>query len=173
MRIARGSKRRTMAEIRQMTSIQVGDQAPDVTVETHDGRRFTLSDFRGQRVVVLFFYPSDGTPVCTAESCAFRDSYADFVAAGAVVIGVSSDSPERHRTFAAEHRLPFFLVSDPSGELRKAFGVPKMLALLPGRATYAIDTKGVVRLIFNSPFAASRHVTEALRVVKQLAGESV
>jgi len=87
-----------------MASIQVGDQAPDFTAETHDGRRFTLSEFRG-KVVVLFFYPSDGTPVCTAESCAFRDAYADFVAAGAVVIGVSGDSPESHRTFAAEHRL--------------------------------------------------------------------
>src|SRR6266481_1718370 len=152
-----------------MASIQVGDHAPDFTAETHDGRRFTLSEFRGQKVVVLFFYPSDGTPVCTAESCAFRDSYADFLAAGAVVIGVSGDSPESHRAFAADLRLPFFLVSDQSGDIRKAFGVPKTLGLLPGRVTYVIDTMGVVRLRFSSQLAGSRHVTEALRVVKQLA----
>jgi len=156
-----------------MASIQVGDHAPDFTAEAHDGRRFTLSEFHGQKVVVLFFYPSDGTPVCTAESCAFRDAYTDFVEAGAVVIGVSGDSPESHRTFAAEHRLPFVLVSDQSGVIRTAFGVPKTPGVLPGRVTYVIDTKGFVRLLFNSQLAASRHVTEALRVVKQLAAECV
>jgi peroxiredoxin Q/BCP len=155
-----------------MASIQVGDHAPDFTAETHDGRRFTLSEFSGHKVVVLFFYPAVGTPVCTAESCAFRDAYADFVDAGAVVIGVSGDSPDSHRTFAAEHRLPFLLVSDESGELRKVFGVAKTLGVLPGRVTYVIDTTGMVRLLFNSQLAASRHVTEALRMVKQLAGES-
>src|SRR5690242_18394830 len=119
-----------------MASIQVGDHAPDFTADTHDGRRLALSNFRGQKVVVLFFYPRDGTPVCTAENCAFRDSYADFTEAGAVVIGVSGDSPERHRTFVADHHLPFLLVSDQSGDIRKTFGVPKTLGVLPGRVTY-------------------------------------
>jgi peroxiredoxin Q/BCP len=154
-----------------MASIQVGDQAPDFTAEAHDGRRFSLSEFRGQKAVVVFFYPRDGTPVCTAESCAFRDSYADFAEAGAVVIGVSGDSPESHRTFAADHRLPFLLVSDQGGDIRKAFGVPKTLGVLPGRVTYVIDKRGIVQFLFSSQLAASRHVTESLRVVKQLAQE--
>lgn len=156
-----------------MASIQVGDSVPEISAETQDGGQFTLSEFRGKQVVVLFFYPGDGTPVCTAEACAFRDSYEDFAKAGAVVIGISGDSNDSHRKFAADHRLPFLLASDPQGEVRKALGVPKTLGLFPGRVTYVIDKQGIVRLSFNSPFGASRHVTEALQVVKQLAAEQV
>src|SRR6185503_1461565 len=115
-----------------MAAIHAGDPAPDFAAEAHDGTRFKLSDFRGQKAVVLFFYPSDGTPVCTAEVCAFRDSFADFAEAGAVVIGVSRDSLESHRDFAAKQRLPFLLVSDQDGAIRKSFGVPKTLVILPG-----------------------------------------
>jgi peroxiredoxin Q/BCP len=151
-----------------MSAIRVGDPAPDFTAEAHDGQQIKLADFRGQ-VVVLFFYPSDGTPVCTAEACAFRDSYADFAAAGAAVIGVSSDSAQSHQKFAADHGLPFLLVTDKGGALRKAFGVPRTLGIFPGRVTYVIDKQGLVRLIFNSQFSASGHATEALAVVRQLA----
>jgi peroxiredoxin Q/BCP len=152
-----------------MPSIQVGDPAPDFTAEAHDGQRFSLADYRGQRVVVLFFYPSDGTPVCTAEACAFRDSIADFAVAGAVVIGISGDSTESHRAFAANHHLPYLLLSDKDGAIRRAFGVPKSLGIFPGRVTYVIDKCGIVRLLFNSPLAASGHVNEALQVVRTLA----
>ncbi len=154
-----------------MTAIQVGDAAPDFTAESHDGKQLSLADYRGHHVVVLFFYPSDGTPVCTAEACAFRDAYADFASAGAVVIGVSSDSPQRHRAFVADHRLPFVLVTDRDGALRRAFGVPRTLGIFPGRVTYVIDKRGIVRLLFNSQLAATRHVTEALSAVQQLASE--
>ena len=154
-----------------MKAIQIGDRAPDFTVEVQDGREIALADYRGQ-VVVLFFYPSDGTPVCTAEACAFRDAYADFAQAGATVIGVSSDSHESHRKFIADHRLPFLLASDPQGALRKLFGVPKTLGTFPGRVTYVIDKQGAVRLVFNSQLSASRHVSQALRAVRQLAAEA-
>ena len=70
--------------------VAVGDQAPDFAVTGHDGQEVRLSDYRGKKVVVLFFYPKDGTPICTQEACAFRDAYEDFVEAGAVVIGVSA-----------------------------------------------------------------------------------
>jgi peroxiredoxin Q/BCP len=159
--------------ISSMASIQVGDYAPNLTAEAHNGQQLNLADYRGQQVVVLFFYPSDGTPICTAEVCAFRDSYADFAEAGAVVIGISGDSLDRHRTFATDHRLPFLLVSDSDGAIRKAFGAPKTLGVFPGRVTYVIDKRGIVRLLFSSQLAASRHVTEALRVVKQLVEETV
>jgi peroxiredoxin Q/BCP len=128
-----------------------------------------LSEFLGSKAVVLFFYPKDGTVVCTKEACSFRDAYEDFVQAGAVVIGVSSDSTENHRAFASGHRLPFILLADADGYLRKAFGVPKTLGIMPGRVTYVIDKEGIVRHVFSSQFAADRHVAEALAVVRRLA----
>lgn len=152
-------------------AIKVGDAAPDFTMETHDGRTISLAEFRGKHVVVLYFYPKDGTRVCTAEACSFRDSFEDFSQAGAVVIGVSADSLERHRTFAARERLPFTLLSDTDGKLRKAFGVPSILWMVPGRVTFVIDKRGVVRHVFNSLFTSDKHVQEALAVVKQLERE--
>jgi peroxiredoxin Q/BCP len=124
-----------------------------------------LSDFLGKRVVVLFFYPRDGTPICTKEACSFRDSYRQFMDAGAEVVGVSSDSAASHRDFAHQHDLPFHLISDADGSLRKAFGVPRTLGLLPGRVTYVIDKAGIVRLIFSAQFASEEHVQQALRAV--------
>jgi peroxiredoxin Q/BCP len=82
------------------------------------------------------------------------------------VVGVSSDSLESHQKFATEHRLPFLLVSDADGSLRKAFGVPKTLGFLPGRTTFVIDRQGVVRHVFSAQFAAERHVREALSAVQ-------
>ena len=151
-----------------MKKIQVGDHAPEFTWSTRTGEQLCLSDFRNKKVVVLFFYPKDGTAVCTKEACAFRDAYDRFVEAGAVVIGVSGDSAERHSAFAARHNLPFYLVSDAEGSIREAFGVPRTLGLLPGRVTYVIDKEGVVRLVFNTQLTADRHVGEALRVVTGL-----
>ena len=152
-----------------MASIQVGDVAPEFGGKSQTGQPLSLADYRGKSAVVLFFYPKDGTAICTKEACTFRDAYEEFVQAGAVVIGVSSDSKESHQAFASGHRLPFVLLSDTEGSLRKAFGVPKTLGIMPGRVTYVIDKEGVVRHVFNSQFAADWHVAEALAVVRQLA----
>ena len=151
-----------------MTSIAIGDRAPQFTATAHTGQQVALADYLGKQVVVLYFYPRDGTPVCTAEACGFRDAYADFAAAGAVVIGVSGDSIERHRRFVEDRRLPFLLVSDQDHALQKAFGVPRLLGFLPGRTTYVIDKEGVVRHEFTSHFSANQHIDEALRVVREL-----
>ncbi len=151
-----------------MTHIDVGDPAPDLTLATHTGQQVPLADYRGKQAVVLFFYPKDGTPVCTKEACSFRDAYEDFVEAGAVVIGVSGDGAARHQAFAASHQLPFLLVSDADDGVRRAFGVPKSMGLFPGRVTYVIDREGIVRHVFSSQFAADRHVSEALEVVRKL-----
>ena len=151
-----------------MVSIQVGDCGPDFTAQSQTGQPVSLADYRGTSAVVLFFYPKDGTAICTKEACSFRDAYEDFVQAGAVVIGVSSDSEESHRAFASGHRQPFVLLSDGEGSLRKAFGVHKTLGIMPGRVTYVIDKEGIVRHMFSSQFAADRHVSEALAVVRQL-----
>src|SRR5262245_43943694 len=152
-----------------MASIQVGDKAPLFTAEAHDGRHVALTDLIGCQAVVLFFYPRDGTAVCTAEACAFRDAYETFVEAGATVIGISGDSLDRHRAFAQERKLPFLLVSDVDGSIRRLFGVPKTLGLIPGRVTYVIDQEGIVRHVFSSQFSAAAHVSEALEIVRQLA----
>lgn len=150
-------------------SVRVGDLAPDFALEAHTGQSVSLAEFRDRKVVVLYFYPKDESAVCTQEACSFRDAYEDFVEAGAVVIGVSSDSVESHQTFAGEHRLPFVLLADTDGSLRKAYGVQSTLRILPGRVTYVIDRQGVVRHMFRAQFSAARHVAEALSMVRQLA----
>jgi peroxiredoxin Q/BCP len=145
-----------------MARISVGDPAPDFTATAQDGSTIRLSDFLSKRAVVLFFYPKDGTSICTKEACSFRDSYGRFLDAGAEVIGVSGDNSQAHQGFAARNQLPFKLISDDDGSLRKAFGVRKTLGLLPGRATYVIDKQGIVRLVFSAQFASDEHVRQAL-----------
>jgi peroxiredoxin Q/BCP len=113
----------------------------------------------------------DGTAICTAEACAFRDAYEDFTQAGAVVIGVSGDSAASHRDFAQKQKLPFLLLSDADGSIRKAFGVSNTLGLVPKRVTFVIDKQGILRHVFSSLFTADKHVQEARRIVEQLAKE--
>src|SRR5215472_13131218 len=151
--------------------IQVGDKAPDFTLPSQSGDQVRLHDRLGERVVVLYFFPKDGTPGCTAEACAFRDSHEVFTDAGAEVIGVSSDSIDSHAAFAGRHKLPFTLLSDEGGRVRKSYGVPVVLGLLPGRVTYVIDRRGMVRHVFNSMTNISQHVDDALEVVRQLQAE--
>lgn len=151
-----------------MKPVEVGDAAPDFSATDADGETVTLSQFQGKQAVVLYFYPHDNTPVCTTEACAFRDAYQDFVDLGAEVIGVSSDSDDSHRSFANQHKLPFHLIADGDGALRKLFGVPNTLFVLPGRVTYVIDREGIVRLKFNSQLFGNKHIEEALAVVRQI-----
>ena len=151
--------------------IQVGDKAPDFTLPSQSGDQVRLHDRLGERVVVLYFFPKDGTPGCTAEACAFRDSHEVFTDAGAEVIGVSSDSIDSHAAFAGRHKLPFTLLSDEGGRVRKSYGVPAVLGLLPGRVTYVIDRDGTVRHVFNSMTRISHHINDALDVVKRLQAE--
>lgn len=148
--------------------VEVGDVAPDFELPTQSGKPVRLSDYRGDRVVVLYFYPKDNTPGCTAEACAFRDSHEVFTDAGAEVIGVSTDSVDSHEAFSQRHRLPFSLASDSDGAVRESYGVPSMLGLLPGRVTYVIDRQGIVRHVFSSMTNIGGHIEGALRVVEEL-----
>jgi len=146
-----------------------GDEAPKFTLPDGDGTPFVLADALGAGPIVLFFYPGDFTPICTAESCSFRDSHQDFVTAGARVVGVSGDGVERHRDFAAAHGLPYTLLSDEDGAVRKLYGATTMFGMVPGRVTFVIDGDGVVQHVFSSQLASERHVQEALAVVRRLA----
>jgi peroxiredoxin Q/BCP len=148
--------------------IQVGDKAPDFTLPSQSGDQVRLYDRLGEHVVVLYFYPKDNTSGCTAEACTFRDSYQDFAEAGAEVIGVSSDSVDKHAGFASKHNLPFTLLSDKGGQVRKSYGVPATLGLLPGRVTYVIDREGTIKLVFNSMTNIGKHVNDALETVRKL-----
>lgn len=150
-------------------TIKVGDAIPDVTLKAQTGETVNLKSFIGQKCVVLYFYPKDDTPGCTKESCGFRDSYTAFQEAGAEVIGISGDSVSSHQQFANKYQLPFTLLSDEGNGVRKAFGVPSTLGLLPGRVTYVIDRQGIVRHIFNSQLNFQGHIDESLSIVQDLA----
>jgi peroxiredoxin Q/BCP len=146
-----------------MAELLPGQPAPDFELPDQNGKAVRLSHFRGQRSVVLFFYPKDDTPGCTIEACGFRDSNGAFAAHGAELIGISSDSPESHARFAAKYDLPFTLLSDRKGRVRKLYGATGLLGgLIPGRATFVIDREGVVRHVFTSRTQFQQHVTEAL-----------
>ena len=146
-------------------ALKVGDPAPDFTATTHDGKTVSLQDLRDRRGLVIFFYPKDGTSICTKEACAFRDSYEKFLAAGVDVIGVSGDTDESHQKFAKDHRLKFPLISDADGSLRKLFQVPSTWGVVPGRVTYVIDQHGLIRQIYSAQFASDEHVKQALQVL--------
>jgi thioredoxin-dependent peroxiredoxin len=145
-----------------MAAIKVGDLAPEFALRAQDGEVVKLSDLLSRGSAVVYFYPKDKTPGCTAEAGAFRDSYAKFGELGAEVVGISSDSVDSHRGFASECQLPFKILSDQNGEVRKRFGVPSSMGFLPGRVTYVIDRGGIVRYIFSSQLQVTRHVREAL-----------
>lgn len=152
-------------------SVQVGDLAPDFTLPSQMGDNVTLSEYIGKKNVVLYFYPKDETTGCTKEACAFRDSYEVFTNLGAEVLGISVQSVESHKSFATHHGLPFLLLSDEENKIRKLYGVPTNLGIIPGRVTYIIDKKGVVRHVFNSQYQPQKHVEEAIEVLQKLNAE--
>src|SRR5262245_50318763 len=151
----------------QSSGLAVGDHAPPFNLKDQRGASVSLADFAGKKNVVVYFYPKDDTPGCTKESCTFRDQYTAFTDIGAEVVGISSDSAQSHRKFAEKYKLPFPLLAD-TGEVRKQFKVPKSLGLLPGRVTFVIDKKGVIRHVFNSQLNPTKHVDEAIAVLKTL-----
>jgi len=150
---------------------EVGDKAPDFMLPNQSGTMTSLKDYFGNKIVVLYFYPRDFSRGCTDEACTFRDSYDAFVEAGAQVIGISSQSVESHDKFAMFYKLPFILLSDKGGKVRKLYGVPSTLGLIAGRVTYIIDKKGVIRHIFSSQSQPKKHIEEALRVIKAISQE--
>ena len=147
--------------------LAVGDRAPQVVALDQQGVDRRSDQLEG-RWLVLFFYPKDDTPGCTAEACAFRDGYGDLQALGAEVWGVSGDDGASHQRFASRHQLPFPLLVDSGNALRRAFGVPAVLGLLPGRVTYLIDPAGVIRHVFNNLLDGAAHQREALSVLQRL-----
>jgi peroxiredoxin Q/BCP len=154
--------------IRTKDKVDVGSVAPDFTLPSQSGEMVSLEDFIGKKPVVLFFYPKDDTPGCTKQACTFRDEYEGFRKLDAEVIGVSSDSVKSHRHFAAKYDLPFTLLSDEAGKVRKLYGASNTFGLFPDRVTYVIDEEGVVRHIFSSQLGVEKHVEEALETLRSI-----
>ncbi len=117
--------------------------------------------------VVVYFYPKDDTPGCTAQACSFRDSFDEFKDLGVKVVGISADSPASHAKFAQKYQLPFVLLSDEKNEVRDLFKVPKsFLGLIPGRVTYVFDAEGKLLHQFDSQLKAKQHMAEALKALR-------
>ncbi len=151
--------------------VKEGDRAPEFSLQSGGGDVVSLGDFLGKRPVVIFFYPRDNTAVCTKEACEFRDRYEELTGInGAEVIGISSDPPESHVKFSGAHKLPYTLLSDEGGRVRKLYGVPKTLGILPGRTTYVIDSKGIVRRVFSSQLDYRKHVQAAIDALSGMKG---
>ena len=136
-----------------MTTLKEGDKAPDFKVINELGEEMTLADFSGKKLV-LYFYPKDSTPGCTAESCNLRDHYADLKTKGFEVLGVSADNEASHQKFIKKHELPFHLLADTEKQVLNAYGVwgPKnfMGRTFDGihRTTFVIDENGMIERIF-------------------------
>lgn len=149
-------------------ALKVGDKIPDFTATDSNGQTFDSKAFIGQKPVVIYFYPKDNTPGCTAQACSFRDQYQDFIDLGAEVIGISSDSEASHEKFSKQYKLPFILLSDKNKSIRNQFGVKgDMFGLIPGRVTYVADKNGIVKMIFDSVLA-TKHIPKALEAIKRL-----
>jgi|SRR6185312_1082928 len=147
-----------------MPLLEPGATAPDFELPDSTGAPVRLSALRG-RPVVVYFYPKDDTSVCTKQACAFRDRLSQFQSIGARILGISDDSTASHAKFAAKYALPFTLLSDNGGAVRKLYGVQKRFGLIPGRVTYVIDAGGRIRHAYSALSESDQHVEEALRVL--------
>jgi peroxiredoxin Q/BCP len=148
--------------------IDIGSKAPEFSLPDQRGKRVNLSDYLGKSNLVVYFYPKDESYGCTKEACSFRDNYEVFREAGAEVIGISADDVASHQAFAANHKLPFVLLSDKDKTVSEKYGVGKSLGVLPGRVTFVIDKQGVVQFVFSSQLSFEKHVSEAIAVLKKL-----
>jgi thioredoxin-dependent peroxiredoxin len=158
----------TFSQNNTMHEIKVGSTIPSFTLPDQNGNLFNINTVLGKKNLVSYFYPKDDSPGCTAQACSFQDQFEVFKEADAVIIGISGQSVESHKEFAIKHRLTFTLLSDEGNKIRKKFGVPtNLLGLIPGRVTYVADKLGKVIYIFNSQTQATKHVDEALRILKE------
>lgn len=152
-----------------MKTLTIGDKIPLFMLTDQYGELFNIESVLGKKNLVIYFYPKDDTPGCTAEACSFRDHFAEFTKYDCEVIGISGDDENSHRNFALKHRINFTLLSDRGDQLRTKFGVPTSLfGLIPGRVTYIVDKNGVIRHTFNSQVQISKHISKALKILKEI-----
>ncbi len=157
-----------------MADLKPGDKAPVFTAETHTGEKVSLEDFKG-KIVVLYFYPRAMTPGCTREAARFNELAGEFEKCGAVILGVSTDPPERNKRFAEKLGVTgVIFLSDPEGEIAGMYGVLKKGTKKPSaqRVTFILDKDLVIRAVLKNVRPAERHADEALKIVKELCSGS-
>jgi thioredoxin-dependent peroxiredoxin len=149
----------------QTKELEPGDPVPSFSLTDQDGHLFNSSDYTGKKILVIYFYPKDESMVCTREACAFRDSFADFTRAGALVIGINAGSVESHKAFQQHHHLPFILLSDPDNKVLKQFGVKGFI--FSGRETFVVDLSGRIAYSYNSFMEGRQHALQALQFIRE------
>lgn len=154
------------SSVKAQKHISAGDSVPIFSLKNQDDSTFNVKDYIGKKILVIYFYPGDETTVCTKEACAFRDSFKDFTDAGAMVIGISPNTVESHKSFQKNHNLPFTLLSDPDNRVLQQFGIKK--GLLSGRETFVVDLSGQVVYTFNSYLKGKEHSEEVLKFLKDM-----
>lgn len=147
--------------------LKTGDLLPSFVIPDQDDQPFNSQQLIGKSAVI-FFYPKDDTPVCTAEACSFRNEYDQFNELETEVIGISADSPDSHKKFIQKHNLNYSLLSDEDQKVRKLFKLEKSLfGLLPPRVTFVFNAKGQLIKTIDSRWNGKAHMKEALKVLKQ------
>lgn len=152
----------------QTKQLDVGDTVPKFTLKNQDGKTFSMKDSIGKKVIVIFFYPKDESPICTKEACTFRDSTAEFVKMGALVIGINQGSVASHKQFVTDYHLPYQLLSDSTESVINSFGVKGKM--FTDRVTYVVDKTGQIVFKYHGLTEGSKHpeqVLEFLREMKQ------
>jgi peroxiredoxin Q/BCP len=147
--------------------LSIGDTAPDFEGVDQKGRRVSLHELVKDGGIVLYFYPKDFTPVCTAQACTFRDAHAELAAEGVQVVGVSGDDTESHSKFAAKYRVPYTLLSDPDKTIQAAYDARALFGLRTKRVTYVIDRDRKIRGVFRHELSAKKHLDAVRRILKQ------
>ena len=147
--------------------IKIGDKAPEINSIDQNGEKITLKQFLGKKII-LYFYPKDMTPGCTAQSCNLRDNYQQLLDSGYVVLGCSADSPEKHQKFIEKYDLPFPLISDQSKEVLNKYGIwalkkfmgKEYMGIL--RTTFIIDENGIIEDIITK-VKTKEHTSQILK----------
>jgi thioredoxin-dependent peroxiredoxin len=155
-----------------MVILKEGDKAPAFSAKNQDGKKVSLADFKGKKLV-LYFYPEDGTPTCTVQACNLRDNYALLKKQGFEIVGVSPDNEKSHKKFETKHELPFTLVTDTDHTILNNYGVwgekqmygRKYMGVL--RTTFVLDEKGIIKKIFLKP-KSKQHAEEIINAWKEL-----
>lgn len=153
--------------------LQEGDKAPAFKGKDQNGNSVSLSDYKGQKII-LYFYPQDDTPTCTVQACNLRDNFSLLNKEGFIILGVSPDEEEKHKKFESKYQLPFTLLADPKHTIIDKYGVwgekqlygRKYMGL--HRTTFVIDEKGIIRKIFQRP-KNKQHAEEIMKAWKELA----
>jgi peroxiredoxin Q/BCP len=147
--------------------LQPGSPAPSFEARNQEGKVVRLSDFKGSQAVVLYFYPKDDTPGCTAQACSLRDGYGAILATGAVVLGVSADTEANHAAFAQKYQLPFSILADPDRRIIDAYGVRVPILGIAKRWTFIIDKQGLIRHVVHD-VDTRNHDDQVLGLLKGL-----